>query len=384
MGVIIGTKQKSTGTFLAVRMQELLLLLLVLLVLLSACLSPRSSVRAAAPLAAVLDPDWELVETYDHDRTSFTQGLEVYPSSLLRSAANGAAPEKSRGASGATAEHTCSSDDEPSDDEPNHEPNHGEALLVLESTGMYGDSLLRIWDLSTGEVLRETKMDDAIFGEGLTRFTTTNHRDDTARDERIAVITYREGRILVYDATTLELRRDIEEWPSPTTTTEGWGIAFDPVSEVFVVTDGSEYLHFWNTDFEEARPRVRVVIEELVSETIHGDRAVLVPPRVGGTAVAFANELEWDASTGTVLANKWLEDVVLRIDPASGRVLRVYDFRSLYPKRLREEEDRERFDDGSPGHDVFNGIAVVPGTGGKEWLLTGKYWPRVFRVRIRE
>ncbi|VEU35063.1 unnamed protein product, partial [Pseudo-nitzschia multistriata] len=260
----------------------------------------------------------------------------------------------------------------------------GGRWLVTESTGMYGDSLVRTWDLASGEVVRETKMEDRFFGEGSTRYT-----DDDGR-ELLAVLTYKEQSIVVYDANTLERVETLSPWPSPTTTTEGWGIAFDPLERIFVVTDGSAMLHFWDLGFEAipSRPPIPVRLEELVDERDRvlvarkpaeargedgGETAGSEEEAVEGTLLGHINELEWDPHTRTLLANKWFEDVVLRIDPSNGLVTRVYDF-----TRLRPRQNRSR------GEDVFNGIAILPSTEGKEWLVTGKYWPEVYRIRIAE
>lgn len=325
-----------------------------------------SSAPPKAYTTAIFDRDWELVETYEHDRASFTQGLEIHPSSVAQGTCKVsswcAASKNKNGKVSQSQEH----------------------LLVMESTGNYGDSLLRVWDLVTGRVHQETKMNSKLFGEGSTFFV------DEEGIEKIAVITYKEESILIYDAQTLELIETIETWPSPTTTREGWGIAFDPVQKVFMVTDGSQYIHFWNTKFEElvkTRPKVTVRIDELVAPFSDGSTQIMIPynPPTNtnnqqyGTPVSFLNELEWDPSTNTLLANRWTEEIILRIDPKSGVILRVYDFSTLYPKHSRAKAP--------PGYrreDVFNGIAIVPNTDGKEWLVTGKWWPKIYRIRIKE
>ena len=328
-----------------------------------------SSAPAKAYTTAIFDRDWELVETYEHDRASFTQGLEIHPSSVTQGTCDASA--------------SCSTSPEiENENEKTLQPQ--ERLLVTESTGMYGDSLLRVWDLVTGRVHQETKIDSKLFGEGSTLFVDENGV------KKIAIITYKEESILVYDAQTLQLIETIESWPSPTTTREGWGIAFDPVDKLFMVTDGSEYIHFWNTNFEElveTRPKVAVRIDELVAPSPDGSTQVMIPynppsninKEQTGTTIRFLNELEWDPSTNTLLANRWTEEIVLRIDPKSGVILRVYDFSTLYPKHSRAKAP--------PGYrteDVFNGIAIVPNTDGKEWLLTGKWWPKIYRIRIKE
>lgn len=315
---------------------------------------------------AVYDRNWELLETYPHDRASFTQGLEIHPSSVIKRTS-------------AEDDGTVSSDSCPSGTDSQQQQQETlqeeERLLVTESTGNRGESLVRIWDLHTGSVQREIHMDPKFFGEGSTRYV--DDKDDGKH--KIAVLTYQEESILVYDATTLELLQTIDRWPSPTTTNEGWGIAFDWHQKLFIVTDGSEYLHFWNTDFEEIRPKIPVRLEELVLPLPDGSTRVLLPredkhdpsgDHLPGQRIGHINELEWDASTHTLLANKWMEEVILRIDPITGAVLRVYDFSALHSRSHRE--------------DVFNGIAIIPNTDGKEWLVTGKWWPNMYRIRIQE
>jgi glutamine cyclotransferase len=58
----------------------------------------------------------------------------------------------------------------------------------------------------------------------------------------------------------------------------------------------------------------------------------------------------------------------VRIDPATGTVLERIDASGLLSPAEAE------------GTDVLNGIAHDPADG--TFLLTGKYWPKVFRVRV--
>ncbi|GAA5066067.1 hypothetical protein GCM10023318_53860 [Nocardia callitridis] len=82
---------------------------------------------------------------------------------------------------------------------------------------------------------------------------------------------------------------------------------------------------------------------------------------------ARLNELDC-AEDGSVYANDWPTETILRIDPESGAVLAVIDARGLLTPAERQ------------GTDVLNGIAQIPGT--DRFLLTGKYWPKMFEVRF--
>jgi glutaminyl-peptide cyclotransferase len=70
---------------------------------------------------------------------------------------------------------------------------------------------------------------------------------------------------------------------------------------------------------------------------------------------------------GQVWANVWPTDTIVRIDPVTGSVTAVVDASNLWSKDLRTSGQ------------VLSGIAHVDG---QEFVLTGKNWPNMFRVRI--
>jgi glutaminyl-peptide cyclotransferase len=92
-----------------------------------------------------------------------------------------------------------------------------------------------------------------------------------------------------------------------------------------------------------------------------------------GQPVQRINELECVGDR--VWANIWQTDEIVRIDPATGTVDAVVDASGL----LSDEERANA--------DVLNGIAAAPGVGTAAqatdtFLITGKLWPWVFKVRF--
>ena len=85
-----------------------------------------------------------------------------------------------------------------------------------------------------------------------------------------------------------------------------------------------------------------------------------------GKPLEHLNELE--CVDGVVYANVWMQDVIVRIDPASGRVTQRIDAANLLSPMERQ------------GVDVLNGIAYDAAD--RTFLITGKLWPRLFRVRF--
>ena len=88
---------------------------------------------------------YELLNTYPHDITSYTQGLEFY---------NG---------------------------------------VLYESTGQYGESKLRALDYKNDAILNNVNLSRSYFGEGL-----------TVLNDKIYQLTWKEGRGLIYDVNTFE------------------------------------------------------------------------------------------------------------------------------------------------------------------------------------
>lgn len=199
---------------------------------------------------------------------------------------------------------------------------------LYESTGLYGESSLRRLDPTTGEVLARRDLAPELFGEGL-----------AAVGERLVQLTWREGLALSWDRATFEPLAEAR-YPG-----EGWGLAYD--GERLVMSDGSDRLTFRDPESFAAEGDVLVSLD--------------------GRPVFLLNELEWVG--GELWANVLGSDVLLRIDPASGRATGVVDLAEL----------RARLPPAA-GIDVLNGIAWWPERG--SFLVTGKRWPRMFEIRI--
>jgi glutaminyl-peptide cyclotransferase len=208
--------------------------------------------------------------------------------------------------------------------------------LLVEGTGLYGRSSVRRVERVTGRVVRHRSLAPKLFGEGL-----------TVVGDRIVQLTWRERVALVHDRATLRRRGAFR------LAGEGWGICFD--GRRLVTSDGTATLTF--RDPRSFRPLRRVEV------------GVDGPPRVlAGLApgpVERLNELE--CVGGSVYANVWQTDLIVRIDAASGRVTAVVDAAGLLPPGEAERAD------------VLNGIAFDAKQ--RVFLLTGKLWPRLFEVR---
>ena len=107
---------------------------------------------------------YELLNTYPHDITSYTQGLEFYKG------------------------------------------------VLYESTGQYGESKLRALDYENDAILNNVNLSRSYFGEGL-----------TVLNDKIYQLTWKEGRGLIYDVNTFETLGSFNYGQSK----EGWGLCND-------------------------------------------------------------------------------------------------------------------------------------------------------------
>lgn len=202
-----------------------------------------------------------------------------------------------------------------------------DAGWLIESTGLYGESSVRRVELASGRVERQATLPAHQFGEGLARV-----------GELLVQLTWREGVARVLDAASLELVAE-HDYPG-----EGWGLCFD--GDRLVMSDGSDLLTLRDpTSFADVG-RLRVTLE--------------------GSPLGRLNELE--CVEGSVWANVWGTDWIVRIDPITGAVRAIVDASGLLAPA-----DRARAD-------VLNGIAFDPER--RVFLLTGKLWPTLYAVEF--
>ena len=199
---------------------------------------------------------------------------------------------------------------------------------LYESTGLYGESDLRLVQPETGEVLLDAPMDEQFFGEGL-----------ALHDGRLFQLTWREQQLFVWDRCTLD-ELDQMDYAG-----EGWGLVGD--GEVLWRSDGTSVLHQHDPETFEVIGTAEVT-----------DR---------GVPLARLNELE--LVDGLIMANVFTESWIALVDPESGEVVGWVDASPLATEVGATD----------PG-DVLNGIAVDTESG-RLWL-TGKRWPTLFEVRI--
>ena len=82
--------------------------------------------------------------------------------------------------------------------------------LLYESTGLYGHSSLREIDPSSGQVMRQTELDESLFAEGI-----------TVVGDSIVMLTWKAGEALVFDIESMTVVAN------HTYSGEGWGLCYD-------------------------------------------------------------------------------------------------------------------------------------------------------------
>lgn len=207
---------------------------------------------------------------------------------------------------------------------------------LYESVGEYGTSDLRKTELKTGKVLMQTKMDKKYFGEGL-----------TVLNGKVYQLTYRERTGFVYDQKTLKQERTFS-----IPAAEGWGMTND--GKYLIFDDGSNILHYLDP----------ATLQEVKQVGVNDERG----------AVDNINELEY--IKGYIYANVWRTDIILKIDPNSGQVVGRADLSDL-----REKTGIPPMSQTDPkAPEVMNGIAYDTAT--NRIFITGKYWPKLFEVKL--
>jgi glutamine cyclotransferase len=201
--------------------------------------------------------------------------------------------------------------------------------ILIESTGLNGASTLRKVDLQTGRVLQEISVPAEYFGEGA-----------AVLGGKVFQLTWQNQKGFIYDLDSLAREGEFSY------AGEGWGLTTDGHS--LIMSDGTNQIRF------------------LDPATFKVTRTIGVFSQ--GRPLKMLNELEY--IKGEIFANVWQTQLVVRIDPATGRLLGVIDFSGLLSPADRDERT-----------DVLNGIAYDEAN--DRIFVTGKNWPKLFEVRLR-
>ena len=208
---------------------------------------------------------------------------------------------------------------------------------LYESTGTEPDmpasrrSLFGTVDLATGKITPKAELDrNKYFGEGIVFLKG-----------KVYQLTYKTKIGFIYDAATF---KKLGEFTFPSA--EGWGMTTD--GTYLVMSDGSSNISYLD-------PNTFRLVKVLGVTDNNGP-------------VSNINELEW--IKGYLYANQWQTNYILKIDPASGKVVARLNLDTLVNQARNQHPDAE----------VLNGIAY-DSTSGKVYV-TGKLWPSIYEIKF--
>lgn len=188
-------------------------------------------------------------------------------------------------------------------------------------------------DLVTGRINVRVELDkEKYFGEGIAYL-----------DGKFYQLTYRSRIGFIYDADTYDKIGQFSFLSD-----EGWGLTTD--GESLIMSDGSDKLIFID-------PQI-FLIKKILSVTEKGSPKNLL------------NELEFIG--GSIYANVWLTNTIVKIDTSSGKVTGRIELAGLMNEA----------DSIYPGSQEMNGIAWDPVTG--NIFITGKCWPKIYEISLMD
>jgi len=208
---------------------------------------------------------------------------------------------------------------------------------LYESTGTEPEmpasrrSMFGTVDPGSGKITPKVELDrNKYFGEGIVFL-----------NDKIYQLTYTTKIGFVYDARTF---KKLGEFTFPSK--EGWGMTTD--GTYLIMSDGTSNISYLD-------PNTFRLVKVLGVTDNNGP-------------VSNVNELE--LIKGYIYANQWQTNYILKIDPASGKVVGKMNLESL------DSEARNKY----PGAEVLNGIAY-DSTSGKVYV-TGKLWPNMYEIKF--
>lgn len=218
-----------------------------------------------------------------------------------------------------------------------------EGLLVhngklYESTGSPEElsqtrSLAGIVDLAKGTIEKKVELDrDKYFGEGIVFL-----------HNKLYQLTYQTKIGFIYDASSF---KQIGTFTFPSK--EGWGLTTD--GAFLIMSDGTNTLTYLNP------------------ETFKTEKVLTVLDN--GGVLANLNELEY--IKGFIYANVYTTNFIVKIDPATGKVVGRIDLSALaYDAKAK-----------NPGALEMNGIAFDSTS--NSIYVTGKFWPSIYEIKLNK
>ena len=213
---------------------------------------------------------------------------------------------------------------------------------LIESTGLYGKSVIQRIDATNGETLSSYSLNSSYFGEGCAML-----------NNKIYQLTWREHKCFVYDTnlTLIEVKNIMPE------ITTGWGLTTD--SKYLFVSDGS----------------TRVFIIDPNKWVILRNFSVAYP---NGRKVSSINELEY--VDGYIYANVFTSNNILKFDSMTGIISKIYNMSDLATINKAGYNHTYRSYYHDYYNNVLNGIAYNKETG--KFYVTGKRWNYIFEVKF--
>ena len=206
---------------------------------------------------------------------------------------------------------------------------------LFESTGSPEDlpqvkSMVGITNLQTGKFEQKISLDKKFFGEGIVFL-----------NNKLYELTYKNQLGFIYDAASFK-KLDSFTYKN----IEGWSLTTN--GKEIIMDDGTDVLTF------------------LDPVTLKPIRTLKVTE--AGQPRDSLNELEY--INGFIYANIWLSNYIVKIDPATGKVVGKLDLNSLtYEAKIK-----------NPRADVLNGIAYD--SVANKIYVTGKLWPNVYEIEF--
>lgn len=202
---------------------------------------------------------------------------------------------------------------------------------LYEGTGLEGESKLLKVDLKNGKAEQSISLDPTVFGEGITML-----------NDKIYQLTWQSNKVYVYDAKTFKKIKEFG-WDH-----EGWGLTHN--GKELIISTGDSNLYFVDP------------------ETFKLLKIVGVTDNNG--PVGNLNELEY--VNGSVLANIYMTDYIIKIDPSNGHITGKIDLSGLLEKSGKHVDKEKGY--------VLNGIAYDSAK--NSLYITGKKWPLLYEMKI--
>ncbi|SBS96336.1 hypothetical protein, conserved, partial [Plasmodium malariae] len=243
---------------------------------------------------------------------------------------------------------------------------------LIESSGLYGYSYLRKFNLSTSKTEQHYNLKSNYFAEGITVLV-----EPSTYKKYILMLMYKEKRVFVFDFYSFILEHMFEYDLDGYGLTSNLNVVYS--EETLKKNNFASRQKLWATSGDDFLYELEIPHEFLKEKKLSIAKKTKIT--CAGFSIERVNELEYHFETDSIYGNIFLTELIIELDITSGSCLKIISLRGLVEQCDNYDAKKKNIEA------VPNGVAINPRNRKEQLpnlLVTGKLWSNIFEIKLEK